>query len=160
MGLFSFFKKAGPKPPAVKDAPSSSSQDRTEAANALKAMALKNVITGLNLPVENLDIKVNDDHVIVTGITTSQTDREKAILAIGNIDGIATVEDYIQVNTPAPEPESKFYEVKSGDTLGKIAKEFYGNASKYPVIFEANKPMLTNPDLIYPGQMLRIPNID
>jgi nucleoid-associated protein YgaU len=160
MGLFSFFKKAGPKPPVVKDAPASTSGDRTDAANALKAMALKNVITGLGLPVENLDIKVNDDHVVVSGITTSQTDREKAILAIGNIDGIATVEDHIKVNAPDPEPESKFYEVKSGDTLGKIAKEYYGNASKYPVIFEANKPMLTNPDLIYPGQMLRIPNID
>jgi len=63
----------------------------------------------------------------------------------------------------APEPESdeqpssRFYTVKSGDTLGKIAKEFYGNAGKYPVIFEANKPMLKDPDRIYPGQVLRIP---
>jgi nucleoid-associated protein YgaU len=55
------------------------------------------------------------------------------------------------------EAESKFYTVKSGDTLSRIAKEFYGEASKYPQIFEANKPMLKDPDKIYPGQMLRIP---
>lgn len=55
------------------------------------------------------------------------------------------------------EAESQFYTVKSGDTLSKIAKEFYGEANKYPQIFEANKPMLTHPDKIYPGQMLRIP---
>ncbi|HEX7719895.1 MAG TPA: LysM peptidoglycan-binding domain-containing protein, partial [Woeseiaceae bacterium] len=55
------------------------------------------------------------------------------------------------------QPESNFYTVKSGDTLSKIAREVYGNASKYPVIFEANKPMLSNPDRIYPGQVLRIP---
>ena len=47
--------------------------------------------------------------------------------------------------------------MKSGDTLSKIAREFYGSANKYPVIFEANKPMLSNPDRIYPGQVLRIP---
>ena len=55
---------------------------------------------------------------------------------------------------------SKSYTVVKGDTLGKIAKEFYGNAAKYPLIFEANKPMLSHPDKIYPGQMLRIPPMD
>ena len=58
-----------------------------------------------------------------------------------------------------PEPEATYYTVVSGDTLSKIAKEQYGNAMKYPVIFEANKPMLTDPDKIYPGQVLRIPNL-
>ena len=47
--------------------------------------------------------------------------------------------------------------VKPGDTLSKIAKEEYGDANTYMKIFEANKPMLSNPDKIYPGQMLRIP---
>ena len=61
------------------------------------------------------------------------------------------------VNT---KPETKFYTVVSGDTLGKIAKEYYGNAMKYPEIFEANKPMLKDPDLIYPGQVLRIPPLE
>ena len=55
---------------------------------------------------------------------------------------------------------SKSYTVVKGDTLGKIAKEFYGNAAKYPLIFEANKPMLSHPDKIYPGQMLRIPPLE
>jgi nucleoid-associated protein YgaU len=56
-----------------------------------------------------------------------------------------------------PAPEATFYTVKSGDTLSKIAKDQYGNASKYPAIFEANRPMLLDPDKIYPGQVLRIP---
>ena len=55
---------------------------------------------------------------------------------------------------------SKSYTVVKGDTLGKIAKEFYGNSAKYPLIFEANKPMLSDPDKIYPGQMLRIPPLE
>ena len=49
------------------------------------------------------------------------------------------------------------YTVQAGDNLSKIAKQFYGNPNKYPVIFEANKPMLKDPDKIYPGQKLRIP---
>ena len=59
-----------------------------------------------------------------------------------------------------PEPEAVFYEVKRGDSLSKIAKAQYGDAMKYPVIFEANKPMLKDPNLIYPGQMLRIPPLE
>ncbi len=55
------------------------------------------------------------------------------------------------------EPEAKYYTVVKGDTLSKIAKASYGDAMKYPVIFEANKPMLKDPDKIYPGQVLRIP---
>jgi nucleoid-associated protein YgaU len=47
--------------------------------------------------------------------------------------------------------------VRSGDTLSKIAKDAYGDANAYMQIFEANKPMLSNPDRIYPGQVLRIP---
>ena len=61
------------------------------------------------------------------------------------------------VATPAP--EARYYTVVKGDSLSKIAKEMYGNAMKYPVIFEANKPMLKDPDLIYPGQVLRIPEL-
>jgi nucleoid-associated protein YgaU len=54
-------------------------------------------------------------------------------------------------------PEANFYTVVKGDNLSKIAKQFYDNPNKYPVIFEANKPMLSHPDKIYPGQVLRIP---
>jgi len=57
----------------------------------------------------------------------------------------------------AQQAQSTFHRVKSGDTLGKMAKDLYGDAGKYPVIFEANRPMLSDPDKIYPGQSLRIP---
>ena len=59
-----------------------------------------------------------------------------------------------------PEPEAQFYTVQPGDSLSKIAKQFYGNAMKYPVIFDANKPMLKDPNKIYPGQVLRIPPLE
>lgn len=93
--------------------------------------------------------------VTVSGQTETNADREKIILAMGNIDCIGCVEDNITVTNP--EPEAKFHVVKSGDTLSKISKEVYGDPMKYNVIFEANRPMLEHPDKIYPGQTLRIP---
>jgi nucleoid-associated protein YgaU len=74
--------------------------------------------------------------------------------------GIRQVNDAIDVvlmEDAVPESESFFYTVKPGDSLSKIAKEQYGNAMEYMKIFEANQPMLTDPNKIYPGQMLRIP---
>lgn len=154
MGLFSFLKKAGSN---------IFKSDETKAAEAAAAKAerisaLKGVVIGLELPIENLDIDVEDDKVTVYGQTESQADKEKIVLALGNVAGIATVDDRISVVKPAP--EATFYEVKSGDSLSKIAKAHYGDAMKYPVIFEANKPMLKDPDKIYPGQVLRIPPIE
>ncbi|MGB1219374.1 MAG: peptidoglycan-binding protein LysM, partial [Flavobacteriales bacterium] len=87
----------------------------------------------------------------------TQEDKEKVILIVGNTAGIATVDD--QMDVVEPKPEARFHTVERGDTLSKIAKEVYGNAMKYPVIFEANKPMLKHPDKIYPGQVLRIPEL-
>ena len=82
-------------------------------------------------------------------------------MTAGNIEGISTVEDHLLVMAPVvvapPAPEKQFYTVRKGDYLSKIAKEVYGDAKKYPIIFEANKPMLKDPDLIYPGQVLVIP---
>ena len=75
------------------------------------------------------------------------------LLAAGNVAGVGEVQDSIVVTNP--EPEAQFHTVVRCDTLSAIAKKFYGNANKYPVIFEANKPMLSNPDKIYPGQVLR-----
>ena len=98
---------------------------------------------------------MENDQVVVRGVVESQSEKEKIILALGNVAGIATVVEDIEVTVP--EPEAVFYEVKSGDSLSKISKKHYGNAMKYNVIFEANKPMLTDPNLIYPGQVLRIP---
>jgi nucleoid-associated protein YgaU len=85
----------------------------------------------------------------------NQQEREKVVLAVGNTEGIAKVDDQIEV--VKKEPEATYYTVVKGDTLSKIAKASYGNPMKYPVIFEANRPMLTDPDKIYPGQVLRIP---
>jgi nucleoid-associated protein YgaU len=99
--------------------------------------------------------------VILTDQVNNLSDKNKIKVTAGNINGISVVEDYLLIIRPEPveppEPEKQFYTVKKGDYLSKIAKEVYGDAKKYPVIFEANKPMLKNPDLIYPGQVLLIP---
>ncbi len=149
MGLFSFLKNAGAKIFGGETAAEKKEH---------KIEALKKAVTDLELPIENFDVDLEDDVVTVYGQVESQADKEKVILALGNVEGVATVDDRISVVTP--EPEAQFYEVKSGDSLSKIAKEFYGNAMKYPVIFEANKPMLKDPNLIYPGQVLRIPPLE
>ena len=94
------------------------------------------------------------DVASVSGTAATQEVREKVVLAAGNVAGIAQVnDDGLEVAQPA----ATMYTVQSGDSLSKIAKAHYGDAMKYPQIFEANRPMLTDPDLIYPGQVLRIP---
>ena len=152
MGLFSFLKNAGSKIFGHDDAPEEAAVS-ADVMNAQKANALKGVIHSLQLPIDNLDVQVEGDVVTVTGETSSQSDKEKAILALGNVDGVAAVDDRISLVAPP----ATFYEVKSGDSLSKIAKEHYGDPMKYMTIFEANQPMLKDPNEIYPGQVLRIP---
>jgi nucleoid-associated protein YgaU len=142
MGLFNFLKEAG----------KSVFGGSAEAAEPEK---LKGEIDGVGVDSSKLDVKVEGDKVVLSGEAASQEEKEKAILAVGNIAGVATVED--AVKTPAAEPESVFHTVAKGDTLSAIAKKHYGDANAYMKIFEANKPMLSHPDKIYPGQMLRIP---
>lgn len=91
----------------------------------------------------------------VFGVAPDQATREKIVLCCGNVSGVASVKDMMSVDQSAP--EAQYYTVVAGDTLSKIAKQYYGDANKYPAIFEANKPMLSSPDRIYPGQKLRIP---
>lgn len=150
MGLFSFLKNAGAKLFNKKE--KAASPEEVRAANM---EAMKTAVSDLGFEVREMFLDLQEDTVIVFGEVDTQEVKEKVILALGNVEGIATVDDRMTVTTP--EPESQFYEVKSGDSLSKIAKKFYGNAMKYPVIFEANKPMLKDPNLIYPGQVLRIP---
>ena len=119
-----------------------------------KADDLKASVEKLKLPVDGLDVKVDGDKVSVSGKAPSQEVKEKVILALGNVAGVSKVEDNIE--TPAGE-QATFYTVQKGDTLSAISKKQYGDANKYNAIFEANKPMLTHPDKIYPGQVLRIP---
>ncbi|RSK41667.1 peptidoglycan-binding protein LysM [Mangrovimonas spongiae] len=164
MGLFSFIKDAGAKIFGGKTSAEKAAEAKAEAAEAkLKAeeaaaSTLEETISDLSLQVENLNIHIDDDKATVTGAAYDQATKEKVVLVVGNSAGIATVDDQMTVENP--EPEAQFHTVVSGDTLGKIAKKYYGNAMKYPVIFEANKPMLKDPDLIYPGQVLRIPALD
>ncbi|MBN1153554.1 peptidoglycan-binding protein LysM [candidate division KSB1 bacterium] len=108
--------------------------------------------------IENLEVAFDDGVVTLSGKCDSDATREKAILLAGNVKGVERVDDQ-NLTAPAPEEETEFYTVKRGDSLSKIAKFYYGNAMKYPVIFEANREVIKDPDLIYPGQVLRIPKI-
>jgi len=141
MGFFDFVKSAGEKLFGGGEKPD--------------PLAIIERINNLGLGVEKLQVEVEEETAIVHGIVQSQSDREKVVLCCGNVEGIGKVDDRLSI--AAQEPQATFYTVVSGDTLSKISKEHYGDAMKYPVIFEANKPMLTDPDLIYPGQVLRIP---
>ena len=114
--------------------------------------ALQDEIKGLGLDASGLDISVEGDKVKVAGKAVSQEMKEKVILAVGNVAGVAAVEDDVP---SASEPV--FHTVEKGDTLWAISSKTLGNGSRYNEIFEANKPMLTHPDKIYPGQVLRIP---
>lgn len=159
MGLFDFVKEAGEKifgkeekKSAAAPAPDQKVLDRR------LANALAKSVRDHGFEVENLEVGVDGGVATVSGKVADQETREKVVLCCGNAYGIARVDDRLEVSASAP--EARFYTVKSGDTLSKIAKEHYGNAMKYPVIFEANKPMLTDPDKIYPGQVLRIPAAD
>jgi len=160
MGIFSFIKNAGAKvfgigkTEAEETAEALAAKRKSEATAASK---MKETVEDLQLQVENLNIKIEDDAAAISGLAYDQATKEKVVLVVGNSNGIATVDD--QMTVEHVEPEAEFHTVVSGDTLGKIAKNFYGNAMKYPEIFEANKPMLKTPDLIYPGQVLRIPHL-
>lgn len=117
---------------------------------------LKASLDKLGLPTDGLDIDVSGDTVKVSGKAASQELKEKVILALGNNKGIAKVDESIEAPTT---DVASFYTVQKGDTLSAIAKKQYGSADKYMAIFEANKPMLKDPDRIYPGQVLRIPKL-
>jgi nucleoid-associated protein YgaU len=152
MGLMSFFKGVGEK--------LFGNHTEVEPAKAaeiepVRASALQSFVQKLGLPHTSLNITTSGETVTLTGKVAKQEDAEKIALAVGNVEGVTSVDNQLQVETPAP--EAQFYEVKKGDTLSEIAKAHYGDMMKYPVIFEANKPMLSHPDKIYPGQVLRIP---
>lgn len=137
---------------------------------------IKDQVTKLGLDVKNLDIKIDDGIATVTGLAANRAEASKIVMAIGNNEGITKVDNQMRVplasiatatTTPtdaedadADEEAVVFYPVAKGDNLSAIAKRLYGNANLYPKIFEANRPMLTHPDKIYPGQVLRIPPLD
>jgi nucleoid-associated protein YgaU len=112
-------------------------------------------VKSIGLAYNSLTVKTSGDTVTLEGEVAKQEDSEKIALAVGNVEGVGVVDNRLKVATP--EPEATYHTVEKGDTLSKIAKTVYGDMMKYPIIFEANKPMLKDPDLIYPGQVLRIP---
>ena len=168
MGIFDFVKSVGAKLGIGDDAAPSAEQ-------------LKKELDSHKLGTDKVEVEVQGDKAVVKGVVADQSAFEKAVIAIGNTIGISKVEagelkvvppdsglkldgnvsmtDLVKAAVPAKQPV--FYTVKKGDNLSKIAEAQYGKgkASKYTVIFEANKPMLKHPDKTYPGQVLRIPDI-
>ena len=157
MGLFDFVKGIGKKNTAPAEQQPAAPAAPAEPSAQEIANKLLGHIKSLGLPITGLSVNYNGktDLATIKGQVQSQADREKIVLAVGNICHVAQVDDQMTVATP--EPESKFYTVKSGDTLSKISKEFYGDANQYNKIFEANRPLLKDADDIFPGQVLRIP---
>ena len=177
MGFFDFVQGAGEKLFGSGDAPEEAAKaDPAKPAfdPAFTATQLQRKVEQLGLPVDGLSVGFDAGTATVDGRVPAREVAEKVVLQLGNTTIVERVEDRIVVDAPpppepvaapeaAPEPEPEpepaavFYTVKRGDTLSKIAKSQYGTWKRYPEIFEANKPMLKDPDLIYPGQVLRIP---
>ncbi|MEL6183960.1 MAG: peptidoglycan-binding protein LysM [Myxococcota bacterium] len=166
MGIFDFVKSAGAsifgssaeEKQAEADAQAKANYEAMMAdRKAAVAQALRTAIEAHGFSTDGVDISFDppDARVTLSGSVDTNETREKIILLVGNVEGVAQVDDQLTVENP--EPEATFHTVVRGDTLSKIAKAVYGDPMKYPVIFEANKPMLKDPDLIYPGQVLRIP---
>ena len=156
MGLFSFIKSAGKKLGLGGD------------DEAPDVEAVKKELSSHDLGTDKVDVAVEGDKIVLSGTVKDQSAFEKAVVAVGNTLGISQVEasELKVAETPAAAPvaarEPAFYTVKKGDNLWKIAEAQYGKGkgAKNTVIFEANKPMLSHPDKIYPGQVLRIPDLD
>ncbi len=160
MSIISFFKDAGEKLfGKAQAAPAQAAADPAAVATANReaASAIEKYISSLGLTATGLTVTYDGASATAKdfGVPKDQATREKIILAAGNVHGIAAVDDNMTVDLS--QPQSQFYTVVKGDTLSKISKQFYGDANDYQKIFEANKPMLTHPDKIYPGQNLRIP---
>ena len=141
-GLFDFAKDIGKKL-------FQSSDD-----DAQKARKIRQSLSALNL--SKVDVSFQDGQARLSGEALSADQKEKAVLLAGNVQGVEKV-DASGLQAPPQEKPVQFYVIQSGDTLSKIAKRFYGDASAYPRIFEANREVIEDPDKIYPGQKIRIP---
>jgi nucleoid-associated protein YgaU len=168
MSLIKFLKDAGEKLFGGKDAkaapasapaaaPAATPAATAPNADERAAKAIEDYIRSQGLSASNLKVAFDGAAATVTvsGEAPDQQTREKIVLCCGNVAGVEQVKDEMTVTKSSE--TSRFYTVKSGDTLSKISKEMYGDANKYMKIFEANKPMLKDPDKIYPGQVLRVP---
>jgi nucleoid-associated protein YgaU len=143
MGLFDFALDMGKKLFGTEDDP---------------AEKIKEAIEEAGLGIDNLNVEFADGKVAITGIAPSVEAMEKAVLIAGNVKGVSEVSaDGVETPPQPQEPKVEYYVIVSGDTLSGIAKRFLGNAMDYPKIFEANREVIKDPDLIYPGQKIRIP---
>ena len=145
MGLFDFFKRDKGK-----------ELFEANADAEKRAEAIRGEIKRLGLP-GNIKVLVEGSRVRVTGDVPDEATRQKLAMIVGNVKYIEAVDDSGLSGGQAQGPAPKVHEVQSGDTLSSIAREHYGDANAYNRIFEANRPMLSDPDEIYPGQMLIIP---
>lgn len=141
MELFDFVINQGKKLFGVGDNPAAKIKQEIEAANP-----------GIN----NLGVEFKDGQVKLSGEAASSEAMEKAVLMAGNIQGVEKV-SADQVQAPLQAGKVEYYVIQKGDNLSAIAKKFLGNASAYPKIFEANREVIKDPNLIYPGQKIRIP---
>jgi nucleoid-associated protein YgaU len=144
MGLFDFFKKDKGKDVFPQDADAQT-----------KAEAIRKELKRAGLS-DDLDVEVQGSTVRVRGTVPDAEARQKLMMIVGNIKGVDKVEDNF-AGTPQQAQQPRVHEVQSGETLSAIAKKYYGDANAYNRIFEANRPMLGDPDEIYPGQVLVIP---
>ena len=167
MGFFSFIKEAGEKLFGHKEAEAAAAaasatddeaaKAKLEATNRAAGDAIQTYIEAQDLTITGLVVTFDaaTSTGALFGVAEDQATKEKALLCAGNVSGVASVTDNMSVDLS--EPESTYHDVVSGDNLSKISKAAYGDPNKYMIIFEANKPMLSHPDKIYPGQKLRIP---
>lgn len=147
MGLFDFLKGIGKKVGLGRE------------AEDIK----QDIVEALGNSVEDLHVEFNDGTVTLRGKIDSQATREKAVLLAGNVESVERVDDWLELVAPEPEAEAApapvFYTVVSGDSLWKIASKHYGDGNKWQALFEANREVIKNPDLIYPGQQIRVPEL-
>ena len=134
-------------------------RSKKRSASELKARQegmLEGLIYNARLKIKNLDVDLEGDRLIVYGETEHADHRQKALLLLGNVSGISEVDNRISLTVP--EQTFFIYEIQNGDSLSLLAKRFYGDMLMYNKIFEANKDVIEDPNLIYPGQKIIIPD--
>jgi LysM repeat protein len=127
------------------------------------------VLNKSDIGVKDLRARIEGKVVTLEGQAANLEAKGRAVLEFNKMVETENTLNKIQVQAPAAPPmpgpsapaagDATVYEVKPGDTLGAIAQRFYGKASLYPKIFESNRDILTNPDLIKVGQKLKIPKL-
>lgn len=125
-------------------------------AELKQSVKLEQYVRKLGFDIKMLDIRFDDGTAYIDGEAADAATKDRVILAVGNVAEVEKVDEDIKI-TQDDGSESEMYVVEEGDTLWAIATAAYGDGNRYPEIFEANKPMLDDPDKIFPGQVLRIP---